>query len=261
MSQAIAVLSGATGGIGQAIAKRLAQRHYRLVLLGRQQQLLDSLINELPSPQCGHHIGLSVDLTMTNDINHVIDLLSGIGRCDLLINNAGVNSMQPLQTLSTTQVDNVLSVNIRAPMLLSQGLLAALSQARGTIINVGSSFGAIGYPLQSHYCASKFALRGFSEALARELSDSAITVKYFAPRATHTAINSDKVVALNTALGNAMDTPDYVADEFMRLLDSTERQRSVGKKESFFAKVNALWPTLVDNALAKQLPVIKKLMR
>ncbi|MFY8274719.1 SDR family oxidoreductase [Pseudoalteromonas sp. SSDWG2] len=261
MSAPIAVLSGASGGIGAHIARQLASRSYRLVLLGRDVDALHALQRELPSAEQSFHIALQVDLANDADMSRVIELIHDIGRCDLLVNNAGVNAMVPFTSLSREELDATLAVNIRAPMLLSQGLLPILAQNNGVIVNVGSSFGAIGYPMQAHYCASKFALRGFSEALARELSDTSVQVKYFAPRATQTAINSDKVTALNKALGNAMDTPEYVAKEFMHLLDSTERRRSVGAKESFFAKINALWPKVVDNALAKQLSTIKQYMR
>ncbi|WP_105201243.1 SDR family oxidoreductase [Pseudoalteromonas sp. T1lg10] len=261
MSAPIAVLTGASGGIGGAIAKRLAARNYRMILLGRDLPALEQVRQQLPSDEASYHLALQVDLSNDADISRVVDLLGDIGRCDLLVNSAGVNTMVPFESLSKCDLDAALAVNVRAPMLLSQGLLPLLQQGGGTIVNIGSSFGAIGYPLQAQYCATKFALRGFSEALARELSDTQVRVKYFAPRATQTAINSDKVTALNKALGNAMDTPEYVAEEFMRLLDSDERRRSVGAKESFFAKINALLPKVVDNALAKQLATIKQLMR
>ena len=261
MSASIAVLTGASGGIGEHIAKQLAERGYRLILLGRDLDALARLQQTLPSAEPSYHIALQVDLAIDADIERVIDLINDIGRVDLLVNNAGVNTMRACTALSKEQIDTTLAVNLRAPMLLSQGLIPILQRHSGVIVNIGSSFGAIGYPLQAHYCASKFALRGFSEALARELSDTHIAVKYFAPRATQTAINSDKVNELNKKLGNAMDTPEYVAQQFMQLLDSTERRRSVGAKESFFAKVNALWPNVVDNALAKQLATIKQSMR
>ncbi|MEO2279656.1 SDR family oxidoreductase [Pseudoalteromonas pernae] len=261
MSAPIAVLTGASGGIGRHIAKQLAARNYRLLLLGRDLKALETLQNELPSQEQSFHIALQVDLASDADLDRVIELVNDIGRVDLLVNNAGVNTMVPFTSLSKEQLDATLDVNVRAPMLLVQGLLPLLERNNGIIVNVGSSFGAIGYPLQAQYCASKFALRGFSEALARELSDSSVQVKYFAPRATQTAINTDKVNELNKVLGNTMDSPEYVAQQFIQLLDSTERRRSVGTKESFFAKLNALWPNLVDNALAKQLATIKQTMR
>lgn len=261
MSAPIALLTGASGGIGRHIAKQLAARNYRLLLLGRDLSALEALQKELPSQEQSFHIALQVDLANDKDIARVVELVNDIGRIDLLVNNAGVNTMVPFSSLSTAQLDATLNINIRAPMLLCQGLLPLLERNKGVIVNVGSSFGAIGYPLQAQYCASKFALRGFSEALARELSDSGVQVKYFAPRATQTAINTDKVNELNKKLGNTMDSPEYVAQQFIQLLDSTKRRHSVGAKESFFAKINALWPNLVDNALAKQLATIKQIMR
>ncbi|WP_350609614.1 SDR family NAD(P)-dependent oxidoreductase, partial [Pseudoalteromonas sp. 41-MNA-CIBAN-0057] len=84
---------------------------------------------------------------------------------------------------------NLLSTNLAVPMKLCQLFLEQLQANTGTIVNVGSSFGSIGYPYQTLYCASKFGLRGFSEALSRELSDTGVRVTYLAPRATDTDIN------------------------------------------------------------------------
>ena len=78
-------------------------------------------------------------------------------------------------------------------------------------MNVGSIMGYLGYPGHAAYCASKFALRGFSEALRRELADSPVRVLYLAPRATRTAMNGAGICALNAELGVAMDEPAAVA--------------------------------------------------
>lgn len=93
-------------------------------------------------------------------------------------------------------------------MLLTHALLPLLQRApEAAVVNVGSAFGALGHPGFTAYCASKFGLRGFTEALARELADGKIRVLYLAPRVTATAMNDSRVEALNTALGHVVDPP------------------------------------------------------
>ena len=101
------------------------------------------------------------------------------------------------------------------------------------MVNVGSIYGSIGYPGYATYSASKFALRGFSEALRRELADTSVNVLYAAPRATRTSMNSSAATALNQALKVGMDDPGDVAKA---VLDAVQAERSelylAGRKNS-----------------------------
>ena len=145
---------------------------------------------------------------------------------------------------------------------LTKYLLPLLKcSADGGVVNVGSTFGAIGYPGFSTYCASKFGLRGYSEALRRELSDSSLQVFYLAPRATNTAINSSRVANLNSELGNAVDEPIIVAKALLKQLQKNRMNCYVGWPEKFFARVNGLLPKLVDSSLSKQLALIRRLAK
>ena len=95
--------------------------------------------------------------------------------------------------------------------------------------------------------------------MLREYHDSNIRFHYLAPRATDTAINDERAIALNTALGNQVDSPEVVAKALITLLEKEKSRLSLGFAERFFAKLNALFPALVDNALAKKLSTIKRL--
>jgi short-subunit dehydrogenase len=144
-------------------------------------------------------------------------------------------------------------------MQLVRRLLPLLErQPEACIVNVGSIFGYLGYPGHAAYCASKFALRGFSEALRRELADGPVRVLYFAPRATRTAMNGEHLCALNAELGVAMDDPAQVAQALLRLLRRPARERLLGMPERFFARLNQVLPGLVDRALRRQLPTIRR---
>ena len=255
MSSNLCVLTGATGGIGQAFAKVLYTKGWQLLLVGRDAQKLCALSAELPES----HIFVG-DLT---DETTRVDLAikaKELGGASLLINNAGINTMQRLEQISSEQIDSMLNTNLSTPIKLCQLFLDQLQHSKGTIVNVGSSFGSIGYPYQTLYCASKFGLRGFTEALSRELNGSGVKVAYLAPRATDTAINNDKTRAMNIALGNKMDSPERVAQALLTLINSDKRRLFVGFPEKLFARINGAFPGLVDNAIAKQLPMIKRFL-
>jgi short-subunit dehydrogenase len=123
---------------------------------------------------------------------------------------------------------------------------------------VGSTFGSIGFPGFAAYSASKFAVRGFSEALRRELADTAIRVHYVAPRATRTALATDRIRAMNAELGVGMDSPQTVAAAIERVLREERSELLLGAPERLFAKLNALLPRIVDRSLRRQLAVIRR---
>ncbi|MFV8816548.1 SDR family oxidoreductase [Haliea sp. E17] len=246
-------LTGATGGIGRELARRLAGFGAKLVLIARDARALEETLALLPGS--GHSAV-------------VADVATGVGRAsvlsaaqqgvDILINNAGVNYFGLLPDLSEQQVQDMVGINLLAPILLIRALLPGLVEAGGAIVNIGSGYGSIGFPGYSGYCASKFGLRGFTEALQRELSDQDIRVLYIAPRAVATAMNPPEVVALNRQLGNAMDQPANVASAVMDALRHNRKRRFLGWPERLFVKINGVFPGLVDRALKKQLPLVRK---
>jgi short-subunit dehydrogenase len=150
-------------------------------------------------------------------------------------------------------------VDLLAPMLLARDLLPSLRlAAHGQIINVGSIFGDIGYPGFAAYSAAKFGLRGFSEALRRELSDTTVTVRYFAPRAARTPLTTPAIAALNRALGTSEDAPADVARMLIRFLGSHASERRIGFPERFYVWMNRILPGVTDRAIGARLATIKR---
>ena len=153
----------------------------------------------------------------------------------------------------------MLALNVGAPICLTKPLLPLLKQATSAmVVNVGSTYGSIGYPGYASYCATKFALRGFSEALRRELADTRVSVLYVAPRATRTSMNSPAAQALNDALKSNVDDPQTVA-AVIHAIAGDRRDLYLGWPERFFVRLNSLLPNLVDRGLRKQLPLIRSL--
>lgn len=252
------LLTGASGGIGEAIARRLARSGARLMLVGRSPATLQALRDTLDTTG-GPHIVVVADIATAVGRNAMHDALQQLrAPLDALVNGAGVSRFSLLADSSPADIEAQIATNLTAPILITRLLLPFLQHA-GRIVNIGSSFGGIGYPGFSTYCASKFALRGFTEALRRELGDGTLQVACLAPRATRTALNSAAVCAMNEELGNTMDPPELVAAMVERmLLEPRMRDRAMGWPERFFLRINALFPALVDGALRKQLAAIKR---
>ncbi|MBX9715520.1 MAG: SDR family NAD(P)-dependent oxidoreductase, partial [Burkholderiaceae bacterium] len=146
----------------------------------------------------------------------------------------------------------VLQTNLLAPMLLTQALLPHLRrQLKAQVICVGSALGRIGLPGYSVYCASKFGLRGFAEALRRELGNSSVRVQYLGPRSTRTPFNTPAVEHYNQATGSASDTPDVVAAALLSMLEDESAERFLGFPEKLAVRLNGCAPGLLDGAFDK----------
>jgi len=253
----VCLLTGASGGIGEAIARQLANLGVSLILTGRNINKLGALVESLP----GQHTVVCADLTLSEDMDNVVALCREKS-VTMLINNAGVTETGSITTTSSNNIEAILRTNLMVPISLTQRLIPILQRASDAhIVNVGSTFGSIGFAYHSLYCASKFGLRGFTESLMREYAGSGLHLHYFAPRATETAINSAQVMSMNKALGNAVDDPNDVAAMLVDMLNKKQRRRFVGFPEKLFVKINGAFPAIVDMALKKQLPTIQRYMK
>lgn len=243
------LLLGGTGGIGQALAESLLAAGARVIVTSRNpdENRRDPL----------HRVQL--DLAARDLDRQLSQLSEHYPEIDGVIHCAGLNQFAAVEDLSVQALDDLLAVNLRSAMLVARHFVPRFrSTGVGALVFIGSTFGSIGYPGYSAYCASKFGLRGFAEALGRELADSALQVLYVAPRATSTPMNSASVNALNQTLGNRMDSPQAVATQILRAMHKDQRRRFLGWPERFFVLLNGLLPRLVDKAMFQQLPVIRR---
>jgi short-subunit dehydrogenase len=250
----VILLTGADGGIGSSIAKQLYYHGCKLILTGRSANQLEKLNQQMKN----HHHIIVADLTQSTDRQHLFDTTERLGGIDGLINNAGMSEFTLIEQQDEQYLETLLTVNVLAPMVLCQLFIPTLKQkSAGFILNMGSTFGSIGYAGFSAYSSSKFAIRGYTETLRRELADSTIQVMYLAPRATNTPINTPEVIAMNQALGNHMDDPEYVANALVRMLEKDQQTVYLGWPEKLFVKINQLFPSLVDWALRSKLATIR----
>ncbi|MFT6989003.1 MAG: short-subunit dehydrogenase [Paraglaciecola sp.] len=255
------LVTGASGGIGGAIANILCENGYHVFIQGRNQKKLQQLKLSMTG-NCEILLG---DLNKAEDRANILNLAFTNRHIDLLVNAAGLSSFVAFEDTKPTLINDLIQTNLITPMLFTQAFVAKSTSNTAEqsapkplcVIQVGSAFGYIGYPGFSAYCASKFGLRGFTQALAREYSDTAIRFGYFAPRATNTDINAASVDDMNKALGNSVDSVNVVAKAFITFLNSNKREQVVGWPETLFARINGFIPKLVDNAIQSKLSIIK----
>ncbi|MCB1614864.1 MAG: SDR family oxidoreductase [Pseudomonadales bacterium] len=252
------VLTGATGGIGSELARQLYSRGASLLLVGRNEIALENL-----KAQLGERVQVCcADITLHEDRQKLVNASSAF-QANVLVNSAGMNVFSLLEDNDESDVEAVFSLNVVSVIALVRAMLPSLLEHRpALLVNVGSILGSIGMPGYTLYCSSKFALRGFTEALQREYADTQnLIIKYIAPRATKTAINSASVCAMNSELGNAMDEPAAVASEIIDFMCSSGNMRFMGWPEKLFVKINAVLPAMVSGSFMKQLPVIRRYAR
>jgi len=257
------LLTGAAGGIGTELAKGLAARGARLILVGRRPAPLNSLAEALGGNEA-QVFGISADITTTEGRGVVCRALERrwSGAVDVLIHNAGVMEFVSFEDMDPVSIHRTIATNVEAPMLLTRMLLPVmLAHGAGRVVTVGSMLGSIAMPYFAVYSATKFALRGFSEALRRELVGCGVGVTYVGPRSVRTSLNSLAVHRMAAAAGMNMDEPQWVASRILQAVAKDRDEVLLGFPESLFARLNALLPRLVDLGLRRQRPQIERFAR
>ncbi len=173
LSGANVLLTGATGGIGHAIARALHARGASLVLTGRRAEVLAPLASELGA------VALPVDLAQAQEVER---LAREAGEVDVLLANAGLPASGTLDSFSVQEIDRALDVNLRAPIVLAHALAPGMvARGRGHLLFVSSVAGKATAPGSSIYSASKYGLRGFAGSLRAELRDTGVGVSTVFP--------------------------------------------------------------------------------
>ena len=205
----------------------------------------------------GERVVLQADLTTAAGIADTAVAARHFG-ANVLINNAGVGGFGLLEQQDWATVEQILATNLVAPIRLTHALLPWLkTRPEAAIVNVGSTFGSIPFAGFAAYSSAKAGLRGFSQALRRELADSAVQVIHVSPRVIDTTLNTSAVNRLNAALKNASDSPASVAAQIVRQLETNGAESHLGFPEKLFAWLNGLSPALIDRGLSSKLATIK----
>lgn len=193
-----ALVTGASGGIGSAIAKALAAQGARLAVSGSNVEKLEAFRADLG----GDHVALPCNLSDAAQVDALVpQAVEALGKLDILVNNAGVTRDNLTMRMKDEEWDQVISVNLEAAFRLIRAAAKPMMKARfGRVISITSVVGATGNPGQANYAASKAGLVGMSKAVAQELASRNITVNCVAPGFIRSAMTDVLPEAQKTAL-------------------------------------------------------------
>ncbi len=184
MKDKVALVTGASSGIGRATAEAFAAKGARLVVAARRQEELDSLVAEIES-RGGKAIAIRADVSVAADVERMVDhAITAFGRLDYAVNNAGIEGqLAGITELAEEEWDRVLGINLKGAFLCmkheARTMLAAGNG--GAIVNVGSVNSFLGFPTGSAYCTSKHGLVGLTTSVSAELAPQGIRVNIVCP--------------------------------------------------------------------------------
>ena len=207
----VAVVTGASRGIGRTIAEKLHEAGADVVLVARNEALLKETASAM-----GGAMVVSMDVSSTDEVEAGFkSIIQEKGKIDILVNNAGITRDNLLLRLKEEDIQQVLDVNLKSMFFTSKNVLKPMmKQRRGRIINITSVIGLMGNSGQSNYAASKAGIIGFTKSLAREVGSRNITVNAIAPGFIETDMtaelpeNVQKEMAASIALGRFGSTED-----------------------------------------------------
>jgi short-subunit dehydrogenase len=238
ISGSTVLITGATGGLGQAIARTLAGRGATLILTGRRGEVLEPLAAELGGR------ALAVDLS---DRSALAGLVSQAGGVDILVANAALPASGRLEGFTMEQVDRALEVNLRAPIALAHALLPGMvSRGEGHLLFMSSLSGRAATAGAALYAATKFGLRGFAGALRADLRDSGVGVSAVFPGFIREAgMFADAEVELPPGVGTR--SPQDVA---RAVLSAIERNRGEVDVAPLHMRASAIFAGLAPETAA-----------
>jgi short-subunit dehydrogenase len=209
----VVLITGASSGIGRALAYAFARRAAHVVLVARSVERLEAVRREI-EPYTAQVLVIPADISDEAQLQHVVDrTLETFGRIDVLVNNAGLTRGGRFEEQDPAHIDQLLRVNLWATMRLTQLVLPSmLSQHHGYILNVGSGLARLAMPLFVPFVASKYGVAGFTDALRRELDGTGVHMTLVLPGWTHTDMLSVEVEDVLERYGFRVENADEVAE-------------------------------------------------
>ena len=233
--QGIAVVTGASSGIGAVYADRLARRGHDLILVARRADRLQTLAVRLAADHGRRVEPLAADLATEAGLRTVEQALKGRAEVTMLVNNAGLARMSPLARAPLADSLAQIALNVTAPVRLAQAVLPGFkARGTGTIVNIASILGIHSLPSSAVYSGSKAFMLAFSRGLQAEVRDSGVRVQAVLPAATATEIWDQSGTPLASFDAGVVMTAEAMVDAALAGLDQGEA---------------VTWPSLADAAL------------
>jgi short-subunit dehydrogenase len=235
----VAIVTGASSGIGAATARELGRRGATVVLAARRVDELEAQVRAIREAN-GKAMAIPADVS---DATHVAQLLdytvTAFGRVDVLVNNAGAGWLKPFAFTSPDEMSALLNVNLLGAMMVTRAVLPGMLERRhGAIISVGSLSGRVA--MEPLYSATKYGLRGFSLALRRQVVGSGVSVSLVAPGNIRTPMTDH--------VSGRMPKPDLVARTIADLITNPRREVVIPRRHYAIAWLEQLLPAVADTA-------------
>lgn len=210
MDKQVALITGASKGIGKAIALKLAKNQYNLVISGRNKEQLAETAHEAEKNNI-HTLIVPADLNEEHMYRTIIEkTMDKFGKLNHLINNAGYALSRSVENTKREEWDAIMQINAKAPFFICKNAIQYLQkESHSTIINISSVVGHQGYENQAAYSASKHALNGFTKALAKEIQPYGINVHLIEPGGVNTNLVQDMRPDLDSSI---LIHPEEIAD-------------------------------------------------
>jgi short-subunit dehydrogenase len=233
----VAIVTGASSGIGAATARELGRRGATVVLAARRVDLLEAQVRSIREAG-GEAIAIPADMADAADITTLAErTFAAFGRVDVLVNNAGAFWSRSLASSSPDQITGLAQVNLIGAMLLTRAVLPGMLEKRhGAIISVGSLSGRVA--MEPLYSATKYGLRGFSLALRRQLAGTGISVSLVSPGNINTEMTRH--------IAARLPEPSLVATAIADLVGHPRREVIVPGRHYAIAWLEQALPTLAD---------------
>ena len=245
-------ITGASSGIGEAIAKQMARRGARLVLTARREGEL--LRVRQACQDAATHVVYPMDLSSADDLEpRVHELREEVGEIDILIHSSGLSQREIAERTQLAVDRKIMELNFFAAVALTKALLPfMLERGRGHLVPISSVAGKVGVPRRTAYCASKHALHGFFDALRAEVADRGVRVTLVCPGYVRTAVSANALTGEGGAYGvtdRAIEqgiSPDECAGAVIRGLERGDEEVLVGGIETFGVYLKRFAPSLAS---------------
>lgn len=248
----VALITGASSGIGEAAARALARRGYDVALAARRQDRLQAIAGQIQADSGARALPIRMDVADLAEIQRgVAECLERFGRIDVVVNDAGLGHMGWLEQLDPVEdIDRQIRVNLLGAIQVTRCVLPHMQAARrGHLIFVASLASYVGTPTYTIYAASKFGLRGFCQALRREVSIWGIRVSTLYPATVRTGFAAESVARRKTGMttpGSLVLAAEAVGEKLSWLASHPRRSVVMPAVAWAAIAVNALAPGVID---------------
>ncbi len=240
----VAIVTGASSGIGLSVARKLVARGARVALVARTKDKLEAIARELNGPGGSRAAAFPLDVKDRAGIEALpAQVVARFGRLDFVVNNAGMNHRGSVEERSASDLIEILETNLVAPILLTRAALSHLRRG-GVVVNVASLAGKVPVPHEATYSASKAGLRAFSRALDDELSGRGVRSCVVNPGPVDTGFFGEVAEVPNLVFSQPMSTADEVADAVLQAIEGDALEVDVPALSGRLATLGYLSPRI-----------------